>query len=316
MHQIIRGTTETAELEIYYKNELTNADGQVLVTIIDADYPDVVLGSGLVAFNDPALGKYTLDITSDYTSLNRVLSLTWSYTLNTKQTQQEEFYEVYTPYATVSDIVDYFNFGTRVSDLNYRDEEEIKSAEFMARMQIENYVSMSFGKRTANQEIFGNGSDALELTERMNSITKIYEDGILVIDYTSDPVYNIFGWNVELTPTYKALRIINSSGLSVISYDNVVDPTVPEYGRFRDASRYRIYGEIGWPYVPQDIRRCAVVLSGDYLSMDANWRQKYLNKVTMGDVSFEMAPGAFNGTGNILVDRILDSYRNIGIMII
>jgi len=316
MHQILRGTSDIAELEIYWDNQLINADGNVLVTVTDADYTSVVLVTNAVATNDPAVGKYTFQLTPTYTSLNRVLKIDWSYSINGVATFQEDFYEVYTPYASISDIVEYYNFGVRPSDVNYKSEQEIVAAEFLARMQIENYTGQTFGRVYGDQEIWGNGSDALELNERALTIDQIYENGQLVIDNTQDPVYNTFGWPVEITTTYRAIRIVNADYEGIISYDNVVDPTVDLYGRFRAANRYRVYGQKGWNYVPQDVRRCTVILAGDHLSQDAMWRQKYLKKVDLSEISFELAAGAFNGTGNALVDQILDQYRNVGIVII
>ena len=43
---------------------------------------------------------------------------------------------------------------------------------------------------------------------------------------------------------------------------------------------------------------------------------QYLKKVDLSEISFEMAGGAFNGTGNITVDNILDQYRHQNIVII
>jgi hypothetical protein len=315
MHQIRRGTTETAEVEIYSNNQLINADGDVIVTVFDADYGTQV-GPGGVAFNDPALGKYTFDLDSTYTSLNRVLQVIWSYSINGKQTSQEDFYESYTPYATVSDIIDYYGFGTRSSDVNYRSQDEIQAAEFVARMQIENYTGQTFGREWGDQEIFGNDSDALELVERMLSVEKLYENGILSIDYTANPILNNFGWDIELTTTYRAIRIVNNDNQAQIAYDSSFDPTILYAGRFRAGYRYKVWGEKGWIYVPQDVRRCTVILAGDYLSRDSEWRNKYLNKIQLGDVNFQLDSGAFTGTGNVIVDQILDQYRNTGIVII
>ena len=59
-----------------------------------------------------------------------------------------------------------------------------------------------------------------------------------------------------------------------------------------------------------------MMLVGDMLTNDYNWRNKYLNKVNLSEISFSMAGGAFNGTGNIAVDNILDLYRNIRIVVI
>ena len=88
------------------------------------------------------------------------------------------------------------------------------------------------------------------------------------------------------------------------------------YGRFRQHARYKFYGEIGWTYVPQDIKYCTIKLAGNILSRDAQWRERYLKKVDLSEISFELADGAFNGTGDVIVDSILDQYRNTGIVII
>lgn len=312
MHQIIRGTTATIEFEIFLRGKLVNADGDVTVKVVDADYPETQIGEPAVAFNDPVEGKYTFDLDPVYTSLNRVLQVTWSYELEGHETYQDIFYEVYTPYASISEVIDYYEFSTRPEDLNYRSVQEIINAEAIARKQVEAYTSQTFGRAWGSQEIFGNGSDALELTQRMVSVSKLYQDGVLVLDYTTDPVYNNFGAGVELTPTYKAIRIKGES----VTYDNRLDPTILYYGQFRNGSRYLVYGEIGWPYVPTDIKNCTILLAGDYLSQDSKWRNKYLTKINLGETSFEIGKGAFNGTGNVIVDSILDHYRSTGIVII
>jgi len=312
LHQIIRGSNATAEYEIYYNNELVNADGTVHVHVSDADY-DILLDQG-EAYNDPAIGKYTFDLTSDVTSLNRVLKVSWSYLVNGKETSQDDFYEVYTPYASVSSIISHYDFGTRPEDPNYRSVTEIAAAEKIARMQIDGYTMQTFGKVYGYQEVFGIGSDAIELTQRMVNIQKLYENGVLVIDRTVDPQINLFGYEIQLTPTNKAARIINQ-GYDV-NYDSGFDIASQYTGRFRDGYRYQFYGEVGWLYVPSDISSCAVILAGDYLSQDAQWRNKYLKKVDLSEVSFELSAGAFNGTGNVIVDSILDNYRNTGIVVI
>ena len=313
MHQIPRGTTELAEFEIYVDGKLANADGNVTVSVTDANYGTTV-GTGGIATNDPVLGKYTFDLDPSYTNLNRVLKVQWSYVVNGKAVTQEDFYEVFTAYAPASKIIDHYNFGTRPQDLNYYSLEEIVQAERVARYQIEAYANQSFGRYYGNQEQFGYGSDAIELVQRMVNIQQVYENGILVIDYTQDPVYNTFGYDIELSPTNKAARIIKNS--QDVIYEGQFDPTVLYYGRFREHARYNFYGEMGWTYVPQDIQYCAVKLTGNILSRDAQWRERYLKKVDLSEISFELADGAFNGTGDVIVDSILDNYRTTGIVII
>ena len=313
MHQIYRGTTELAEFEIYVNGQLTDADGNVTVSVTDAQY-GTVIGSVGTATNEPQIGKYTFHLDPSYTNLNRVLRVQWNYQINGKSVSQEDFYEVFTPYATIAKIVDYYNFGTRPQDLNYRTQEELIYAERVARYQIDSYTNQSFGRYWGNQEQFGYGSDAIELTQRMVNIQQVYENGVLVIDYTQDPVYNSFGYEVELTTTNKAVRIVKNS--TDVIYEGQFDPTILYYGRFREHTRYNFYGEMGWTYVPQDISWCAMKLAGNVLSHDAQWRERYLKKVDLSEISFELDGGAFSGTGDVIVDNILDNYRTVGMMII
>ena len=313
MQQIHNGSQNTLELAVYRNGKLTNADGDVVVNIVDADTGYVFI-TNAVAENLEPPGLYGYEITPDLTAIDCVLKVTWSYKVNSKSTSQNTFVEIVTPYATVSDIIDYYSIGTKPSELNYRSQQEIINAEKIARTQINTYVNEEFGRRYGEQEHFGNGSDALELIERMLTIDKIYENDTLVIDYTKNPVYNTFGYDIELTLTGQAARI--KSNFGDVRYDNQVDPTILYYGRFRDHTRYRIVGEIGYNYVPQDIKLCAMLLVGDLISKDNTWRTKYLKKVTLAEVGFELAGGAFSGTGNVVVDQILDQRRNLGIVVI
>lgn len=313
MQQIHNSTQEAIELAIYDNGTLTNADGNVLVNIVDADDATVLVTNAL-ATNLPPQGIYEYTLTPDVTATNRVLEVTWSYQIGGKNASQTAFFEVVTPYATVSDIISYYNIGAKPSDPNYKAQEQIVMAEKIARTQINSYTNQDFGRRYAYQEIFGSGSDAIELVERMINVDKVYENSVLVIDYTVSPKYNNFGFDVELTQTGKSVRIIND--FADVRYDNQVDPTIFYLGKFRQYSRYKFYGNIGYKYVPQDIKLAAILLAGDYLSRDYEWRNKYLSKVDLAEISFEMHAGAFSGTGNVIVDQILDTYRNLGIVVI
>lgn len=314
MQQINNGDFEKLELVIAKNNQHVNADGTVSVQIFNADDgTNTVLSSGS-AVNEEISGLYTYEIGPSITSLNKIVRADWSYSINSASVTQSTFHEILTPYATISDIIDYYNFGTQPSDLNYRPFEEIKNAERLARTVIDGYTGQKFGKRSGWQEVFGNGSDACFLTEPMLSIEKMYENDILVYDKTSSPSVNQFGFEIMLTQTSKTVRIVNAGW--DVRYDNNIDPSILYYGRFRNNSRYKFDGVIGWNYVPSNVKLATVLLAGDYLANDAAWRIRYLNEISMSEVSFKMTAGAFNGTGNLLVDNMLDMYRNVGIVII
>lgn len=314
MQQINNGDFEKLELVIVKSNEQVNADGPVTVTMYNADDITNTVLLTASATNEPVSGLYTYEVGPNITSLNKILKVDWSYTLSSSSVTQSTFYEIATPYASISDILDYYDFGTNPSDLNYRPYEDIRNAEKLARTVIDGYTGQRFGKRTGFQEVFGYGSDAIFLTEPMLQIDKMYENDILVYDTTSSPSVNAFGFNITLSQTKKVVRIVNAGW--DVRYDNNIDPTILYYGRFRNNSRYKFEGVIGWDYVPPNVKLATILLAGDYLAHDAAWRSKYLQEVSLSEISFKMHNGAFNGTGNLLVDNMLDMYRNVGIVVI
>jgi hypothetical protein len=316
LQNIIKGSKQKIYLNVYSDGTLTQATSVPTLSIYDADYDDTALTgySGLTATDENAAGVYSYTMTPALTQINRVLKFVWSYALNSVSTTEEQFYAVETVYSTVSEIQDFLGLGTSPSELNYRNPKEIESAEKVARTIIDGYTGDKFIKYYGQQEKFGFGSDAIELVEKMITIDRVWENDELLIDNTVTPVYNNFGFSIELSPTKKAVRIINVGW--DLRYDNQVDPTALGNGRFRDGSRYKFEGLIGWKYVPEDIKIASMLLVGDILANDYNWRNKYLKKVDLSEISFEMAGGAFNGTGNVTVDNILDQYRNVNIVII
>ena len=301
---------------MYSDGDLTQADSLPTVSIYDADNNTTAI-TGYIdrdVVDENSDGLYSILLKPDVTNLKRVLEVVWTYTLDDIETNHYDYFSVETVYAGINEITDFLGFGTEPSDLNYYDPKAIVSAEKFARTIIDGYTGQKFSTYYGSQEQYGKGSDALYLTEKMLTIDKVWENDLLLIDNTIDPVVNTFGFGLELSPTGKILRIVNAGW--DVRYDNTVDPTILYYGRFRDNSRYKIQGQIGYKYVPEDIKIAAMLLVNDILSNDYNWRNKYLKKVDLSEISFEMAGGAFNGTGNVAVDNILDQYRNVNIVII
>ena len=316
MQTIANKSQEKIKLQIFNNGVLTQADSIPTLSVFDADNDSAPLTgfSNLTAVDESPRGMYSFLLTPAVTSLNRVLEIRWTYTLGGITTTQIDFYSVESPYSTVSETMDFFGFGSVPSDINYKDPKEIANAEKMARTIIEGFTGIKFYTYYGSQEQFAKGSDAIELTERILNIDKVWENDLLLIDNTVNPVFNNFGFGLEISPTNKAVRIINQGW--DVRYDNQVDPNVLYYGRFRDNARYKFQGQMGYKYVPEDIKLASMLLVNDILANDYNWRNKYLAKVDLSEISFEMAKGAFNGTGNIAVDNILEQYRNVNIVII
>jgi hypothetical protein len=316
LQTINTNSQEKIKLEVYNNGVLSQADSLPTLSIYDADNDATAISgfSNLNAYDENPAGIYSFLLTPAITNLNRMLEVRWSYTINGIAVTQTDFYAVETPYCTVSEVVDFFQFGSEPSYPNYVDAKSIVSAEKVARTIIEGYTGIKFYTYYGSQEVYAIGANTIQLTEKMLSIDQMYENQILVFDGTQDPVYDTFGYETEISPTGYQLRIWYPAWPD--GWNNEMDPEIYEYGRFRDGYLYKFVGQIGYKYVPEDIKLASMLLVNDILSNDYNWRNKYLSQVELSEISFKMAGGAFNGTGNITVDNILDQYRKANIVII
>lgn len=316
MQTINTNSQEKIELQVFSNGVLSQADSLPSLSIYDADNAtNPIAGfSMLDSYDETPAGVYSFLLTPAITNINRVLEVVWSYVVNGNPVTQKDFYAVETPYATVSEAMDFLGYNPIPSEINYMDPKNVVKAEKIARTIIEGYTGIKFYTYYGGQEIYGIGANTIQLTEKMLSLDQIYENEILVYDQTQDPVYDTFGYNTEISPSGYQIRIWFPGWQD--GWNNEMDPEIYEYGRFRDNYLYRFVGQVGYKYVPEDIKLASMLLIQDILSNDYNWRNKYLAKVNLSEISFEMAKGAFNGTGNITVDNILDQYRKANIVII
>lgn len=314
---------EKIYLEVYSNGILSQADSVPTLSIYNAD-SDIYNPGGLIsqaslylnltAYDEPAAGLYSYQLTPNITGANMVLEVVWSYTQGGLPVQTTDYYSVETPYASIPETLDFLGYSGIVGAPNYLDPNVVIKTEKMARTIIEGYTGIKFFKYYGGQEKYGIGANTIQLTEKMLSLDQIYENKILVFDRTQNPIYDTFGYNTEISPTGYQLRIWYPGWPD--GWDNQMDPTIYQYGRFRDNYLYRFVGEIGYNYVPEDIKLASMLLQQDIMSNDYNWRNKYLSMVNLSEISFKMASGAFNGTGNVMVDNILDQYRKANIVII
>jgi hypothetical protein len=316
LQTINTNSQEKIYLQVYSDGILSQADSLPTLSIYNADNDNSPLTgfSGLNAYDESPSGVYSFLLTSAITNINQVLEICWSYSINGLPVVQTDYYQIETPYATVSETIDFLQFGSEPSYPNYVDPKSIVSAEKVARTIIEGYTGIKFYTYYGGQEIYGIGANTIQLTEKMLSLDQIYENEILVYDKTQNPIYDTFGYNTEISPSGYQIRIWFPGWQD--GWNNEMDPEIYEYGRFRDNYLYRFVGQIGYKYVPEDIKLASMLLINDILSNDYNWRNKYLSQVNLSEISFNMAGGAFNGTGNITVDNILDQYRKANIVII
>lgn len=315
MIEVYTGSVGKIFLTTYSTDGLPEAPSSTpTVTIIDAETGSTVATGTASIIDSDYEGDYQYELPSSATSSDRVLKATWSYTKNSKTISEVEYIYVSTPYATVDEIISELGFSSRPEDPNYFPYEKITSAERAARMIIDNELGFSMGKKSKVVSAFGSGADVLVLPERAISFDSITENDKLVIDISDN--YNDFGYDVEITETNYGIRIIPNTPGDDISEEEYYDILNLRSGQFRDGYRYDINGVFGWPYVPVEIKQCVFLLVNDLLCSDSIWRTKYVKKINSGQMSVEISSLAFNGTGNALVDSILQKFKMIQAVII
>lgn len=158
----------------------------------------------------------------------------------------------------------------------------------------------------------GLGSDLLPLGWRACKLLKVVENNVLMYELGSSS--NIAQY--AFTPNMQAL-VVNSSeevnlsegSLTVTtagsdSYDN------PNYRSvaFPNGYDYSVEIESGWPSVPGDVQEVTKILIEDLACDAPNYIQKYVREYETKDFRADFQRSAFAGTGNLVVDQILQKY--------
>ena len=315
MIEVYTGTIGTIYLTTYKDGVPTQPGSTPTVVVTDAATGSTVVTGTSSLIDADYEGEYSFELPSSATMVDRVLKVVWHYTMTGKTVEETEYVYVVTPYATIDEIVDELGFSSRPEDPNYFPYNKIRSAERAARMVIDNELGFSFKKQAGSIVAYGAGSDVLVLPEHIISVSSLQENGELVIDNSID--LNTFGYDVEITETGYGIRIVPAnSGDDIGEQENYDYSTGYSIGRFREGFRYEVSGFIGWNYIPSEIKQCMFLLVNDLLCNDSIWRSRYVKKINSGQMSVEISSLAFNGTGNAIVDSILQEFKMIQAVII
>lgn len=312
MIELTVNSSHSIDIYVVKDDEPTPADTTPTYRIYDADSGSL-LGSGTALIDEEDVGHYFFEVDSEFTGVDRTLKVEWSYTLDGRQVNGFEFTVISTPYAEVGEIITELGLGSEPVDYNYFPHAKLRSAERMARLMINNYTGREFGQRLGAQIVYGNGSDTLIFAERMSAFTKIEQDDEVI--YDSDNNINLLGYDIVLTETGQAVRLAHSSELDVTEYPASAYITPPKL-KFNNGSRFKIYGTLGYPYIPLAVKQACFLLISDLLYNDALWRQKYVSEFDTGNMKVKLRDTAFTGTGNLLADDLLDPYKITGIVVI
>jgi hypothetical protein len=205
--------------------------------------------------------------------------------------------------AGIEVIRPYTNIASLATDLN-KTYDQAKDTERTARFIIDSESAKTFGFVRKEKEFIGNGSDYLVIDEKIHKLYKVYENGNLLYDSTQE--------NNLVTYT------ISKDGTSIIPvYIEANKTEYPQVWRDRYLSRafadgydYVVEADFGYKVIPQDIQEATKLLCSDISSGNMQYINNYIESFDNADFKIKFAKNFVNGTGNLIVDKILSKYKN------
>jgi hypothetical protein len=211
-----------------------------------------------------------------------------------EQILQDETYEIVRPY------VDPSTKATSASDIAaYALNEEI------ARAIIDSIVSEGFYYKKKVLKFEGSGSDYLPIWDDVKKILSVYENNMLVEDR-----------QYEVSPDKTAIIEKSTDNINRAESAPLVLPAASSdsldpqfiYRGFGKTWDYRITVEYGYTAVPSDIIRATEMLVHDLECGKLDYYKRFISSYNTDQYRIQFDKGLFEGTGNILVDKILSKY--------
>lgn len=251
-------------------------------------------------------------------------TVTWSWTQSGRARTKEIQYNVVAPYVHPVDAAYRLGFSLDPASPSYRSSDEVYAAEKMARYAIEAYTNGFFGNRLDTTEELGQGTDVLVISDFITKVHKLWENDTLVYH---DGVLNNFGYPIVITGSKQGIRIQAEMDLVEYSSEYTGNLGISDsnyyrgnpsfrYPAFRQTWNYKIEGQFGFDSVPSEISECAIMLINDYLCSDSTWRRKYITDIKTSDWNISFGSGSTKGTGNAVVDTILDGFARHSMLVI
>lgn len=281
--EIYRDTTSTVTLEHPVTGPLT---------------ADIYRGDEVISANQVVTstsGKHTTNIDWSLTEYDGTLKIVWKKTGFSRTTWEE----VVTPIIPLSELTALLD---DVSDEDRRD------AEAVVRRIIEAYTGQSFGKFRGTELVNGNDSSQLALPRPLLTFTDMSDD-MFTFDVNSFIIRGN-GWFLGGKPgAYWTIKDAPPEEV-LDDFNNVIyAPGTIKKRDFAYTSVYTIVGDWGYESVPYPVIQAARLLISDYACQDTTYRDKYLESMKAADWRVQFTQGAYDGTGNLKADQLLNDYR-------
>ncbi len=214
----------------------------------------------------------------------------------------EEYFTVVRPY------VDPTSHGTTASEIAaYAKQEEL------ARAIIDSVIPEGFYYKKRIIETTGLGADYLPLWVDAKKILSVHENNVLVYSSANPSSYPL---NYEITKDNSAITVsYNGAFNRAESAPNTLPVTNADlidlrfsYRGFVKTFDYRLTLAVGYNRVPSDIKRATEILIDEIACGKLDYYTRYVNAYDTDQFKLKFDGRVFEGTGNIIVDKILSKY--------
>lgn len=201
---------------------------------------------------------------------------------------------------------------------------EYKELEIVARSIIDAYLSegSAMGGAFYNHKLIvqhvGQGTDYFPVWHNVNQVLKVYENNVLVYDKEDT--------NTNWEFTY-AITLDNTSIIKVLTGEyNRFESTPKSPGRatgdlgfaragggvaFPKGYDYTFILDAGYKAIPPDVELAAKYLIEDLKCGTNDYYRRFVTQYSTDQFDIKFAPQFLEGTGNIIVDKILNNYKSM-----
>lgn len=233
------------------------------------------------------------------------ISLPSKYDSQYKVTVDEEdtFVDVVRPYINPNDQ------GTTATEIEtYRRNEELARAIIDACLPDQEFY---YKKKVI--ETTGLGLDYLPIWVNAKDILKVYENNVLLYDAddleNSVTGFEIIGDGSAITMTYSD-AVNRDESARILLPSSPTDIAELDYSKrgFPKGWDYRLVLAVGYHKVPADIKRATELLVHDIDCGKLDYYKRYIGSYNTDQFRIQFDKAMLSGTGNFLVDKILDKY--------
>jgi hypothetical protein len=198
---------------------------------------------------------------------------------------------------------------------------EYKRLEIIARSIMDAYLGndSATGEGFYNHKLIvqgvGEGSDYFPIWHNPKKILKVYENNVLVYDVdTASDWANQYIIAQNNSAIMRVQTGVYNRGEKAPLNLPLAIGDLGYYGRGQMSAFPRGYDyvfvlDVGYKAVPPDVEQAAIMLIDDLKCGRNDYYRRFVTQYSTDQFDIKFDPGMLAGTGNLIVDKILDGYK-------